>query len=144
MRCRRILLVDDNLNDAELTLTALDEPNEQQEVIVMPGGLATVAYLENVRTKCIECLPDVILLDLNMPHMNGIEVLDVIRAEKHTRHIPVVMLSTSADERDIQACYEHGANAYVVKPLELDQFRAAMNAIKQFWVHLNRRSGAID
>lgn len=139
MECRRILLVDDNPNDAELTLTALDEPHGHQEVVVMPSGLAAVAYLNKVSAMGMEYLPDVILLDLNMPHMNGLEVLDIIRADTATKIIPVVMLSTSDEERDIQACYDHGASAYVVKPMDLNQFREAMNAIKQFWIHLNCR-----
>lgn len=129
-----ILLIDDNPNDAELTLTALGEDSSQGVKVVASGHEALKYLDETART-----LPSLILLDLNMPHMNGLEVLDAIRSGKRTRDIPVVMLTTSDAEGDIRASYAHGASGYVVKPLDLGQFTEAMQTIHNFWMSLNQR-----
>lgn len=134
MERRRILLIDDNPNDVELALDALDVSPET-DVRVASSGVEALRLLLD-RT---EPLPDLILLDLKMPHMDGLAVLDAIRGEAQLPDVPVVMLTTSGDERDIQASYAHGASGYVVKPLEFGQFRAAMSTIQAFWMGLNRR-----
>ena len=127
MERRRILLIDDNPNDVELALDALDVSPET-DVRVASSGVEAIRLLLD-RT---EPLPDLILLDLKMPHMDGLAVLDAIRGEAQLPDVPVVMLTTSGDERDIQASYAHGASGYVVKPLEFGQFRAAMSTIQAF------------
>lgn len=135
---RRILLVDDNPNDVELALTALndlqDGPQQEQRITVAHSGKEALDWLTRPRAK----VPDLILLDLKMPQMDGLAVLDAIRAKEYLRDVPVVMLTTSGEERDIRACYDHGASAYVVKPLDFSQFRAAMSTIRAFWMGLNR------
>lgn len=131
---RRILLIDDNPNDVELALDALDQSPETDIRVASSGAEAIRLLLDRG-----EPLPDLILLDLKMPHMDGLAVLDAIRGEARLPDVPVVMLTTSGDERDIQASYAHGASGYVVKPLEFGQFRAAMSTIKAFWMGLNRR-----
>lgn len=133
---RHILLVDDNPNDLELALNVLDlDGNEaEQQVTVASSGQEALRLLLDPA----EPLPDLVLLDLKMPHMDGIAVLDAIRAEDALRDIPVVMLTTSGEERDIRESYAHGATAYVVKPLDFGQFREAMQTIRAFWMHLNR------
>ena len=132
---RRILLIDDNPNDLELALNVLETEaaSAAQDVTVAHSGHEALKLLTSG-----EPLPDLILLDLNMPQMDGLAVLDRIRAEDHLREIPVVMLTTSGEERDIRDCYAHGASAYVVKPLDFGQFREAMNTISAFWMILNR------
>lgn len=138
---RHILLVDDNPNDLELALNVL-APDDRgaepatEEISVAGSGKEALERLRDPATA----RPDLILLDLKMPHMDGLAVLDAIRAEEGLRDIPVVMLSTSGEERDIQASYAHGATAYVVKPLDFGQFREAMNVIRAFWMTLNRPS----
>lgn len=131
---RRILLIDDNPNDVELALGALDESHDT-EIQVASSGAEALRLLLDRQTP----LPDLILLDLKMPHMDGLAVLDAIRGEARLPDLPVVMLTTSGDERDIQASYAHGASGYVVKPLEFGQFRLAMSTIQAFWMGLNRR-----
>ncbi|WP_135229575.1 response regulator [Deinococcus fonticola] len=130
---RHILLVDDNPNDVELALTALSEVEAQQVTVAHSGEEAL-----NILQAPSQPAPDLILLDLNMPHMDGLAVLDAVRADRRLREIPVVMLTTSGEEGDIKACYEHGATAYVVKPLDFTQFRDALNTILRFWTTLNR------
>lgn len=130
---RRILLVDDNPNDVELALTALSDA-EAQQITVAHSGQEALALLH---APC-QPTPDLILLDLKMPHMDGLAVLDAVRADERLAEIPVVMLTTSAEEGDIKACYEHGASAYVVKPLDFTQFREALDTTLRFWTTLNR------
>ncbi|MFC4426178.1 response regulator [Deinococcus navajonensis] len=134
MTHRRILLVDDNPHDVELALDALTQSGQAHDVTVASGGSEAVALLR----RSHEALPDLILLDLKMPHMDGLAVLDEIRAHAATRQIPVVMLTTSGESRDVQASYEHGASAYVVKPLDFRQFIDALRTITAFWTNLNR------
>ncbi|MDB5045291.1 MAG: response regulator [Deinococcus sp.] len=138
---RRILLVDDNPNDVELALTVLRESGEHQHVFhdvsVAGSGSEALALLN--ASSPTSPLPDVILLDLKMPQMDGLAVLDAIRASASTRDIPVVMLTTSGEPRDISDSYAHGASAYVIKPLDFSQFREAMTTITAFWTQLNRR-----
>ncbi|PTA68399.1 response regulator [Deinococcus arcticus] len=136
MNTRRILLVDDNHNDLELALTALDEAPGRPEVLVASSGAAALSVLREAREA--GTLPDVVLLDLKMPQMDGLAVLDAIRAEPGLQGLPVVMLTTSGEGRDIRACYAHGASGYVVKPLDFTQFREALRTIQAFWTLLNR------
>ena len=133
-----ILLVDDNPHDAELTLAALS-PKADEEVKVVASGQEALDYLRRAERAPAPELPDLILLDLNMPQMDGLAVLDAIRADEGTRDIPVVMLTTSGEERDIRESYARGASGYVVKPMELPQFFETMAGIRHFWMKLNRR-----
>ena len=126
-----ILLVDDNPHDVELTLLAL-EVGSGAKVKVTASGREALDFLE--RCDCPEERPDLILLDLNMPQMNGLEVLDALRAGEQTRDIPVVVLTTSSEERDQHASYAHGASDYVVKALDLDQFREALTQVQRRWL----------
>ncbi|MBI0446406.1 response regulator [Deinococcus sp. DB0503] len=135
MERRRILLVDDNPNDVELALNAFQEDGLGEcDVMVANSGPEALAVLRGAVP-----LPDVILLDLKMPQMDGLAVLDAIRSEASTRDIPVVMLSTSGETRDIRDSYAHGASAYVIKPLDFTQFRQAIQTITAFWAYLNCR-----
>ena len=136
-----ILLVDDNPHDVELTLLAL-EVGSGAKVKVTASGREALDFLE--RCDCPEERPDLILLDLNMPQMNGLEILDALRAGEETRDIPVVMLTTSSEERDQQASYAHGADDYVVKALDLDKFRDALTRVRQRWLSSGRRGASGD
>lgn len=142
MRARgRILLVDDNPNDLELALIAFEKAGRSPEVTLARSGQEAMRLLAQAEG---ETLPDVVLLDLNMPQMDGLAVLEAIRAQPHLAGLPVVILSTSREERDIRACYERGASAYVVKPVEFEQFLSTLSATSDFWTRLNehpRRDG---
>lgn len=129
----RILLVDDNPNDLELALIAFEKMGRSPEVIVARSGQEALQLLLDSAN-----LPDVVLLDLNMPQMDGLAVLSAIRAQAGLEGLPIVMLSTSREERDIRACYQRGASAYVVKPVEFEKFLTTMSATSDFWTRLNK------
>lgn len=122
-----ILLVDDSALDAELTLTALGDVSSR--VQVYHSGAEALADLHEDAGPP----PKLILLDLNMPHMDGLAVLEALRAAPRTREIPVVILSSSDEERDIAASYEHGASAYVVKTPVLRSLREALAQVLRGW-----------
>jgi CheY-like chemotaxis protein len=136
---RRILLAEDSARDVELTLEALAEHNLANEVIVVEDGVEVLDYL-HCRGKYegrIARPPAVVLLDIKMPRMNGIEVLREIRASDTFRSLPVVMLTSSREERDIVESYDLGINAYVVKPVDFQEFIEAVKTLGLFWGVLN-------
>ena len=129
-----ILLVDDNPDDVELTLRVLKNHRIANEIIVARDGLEA---LEQLFGPMAASLPSLVLLDLKMPRMDGLEVLRRIRAEPRTKHLPVVIMTTSREERDILASYELGANSYVQKPVEYEQFEDAVRYLGLYWLILN-------
>jgi CheY-like chemotaxis protein len=136
---RKILLVEDNPKDVELTLEALSEHNLANRVITVEDGAEAMDYLryEGKFKKRQHELPAVILLDIKMPRMDGIEVLQAIRNDPELRFIPVVMLTSSREEPDLKKCYDLGVNAYVVKPVSFKEFFAAVQQLGIFWAMLN-------
>jgi len=139
----RILLVEDNRDDVELTLTALAESNLANAVDVVRDGVEALDYLlcRNEYTARKGKHPAVVLLDIKMPRMDGIEVLRYIRQSSCLETIPVVMLTSSDMETDIIRSYGLGANAYVVKPVEFSEFVSAVRHLGVFWALLNRTVG---
>jgi CheY-like chemotaxis protein len=133
---RHVLLVDDNPNDLELALEVLGGGLNAPQVVTAQGGPEALAYLETHRGKCDR--PSLVLLDLNMPKLDGLGVLDAIRADAALHDIPVVMLTTSREQSDIQACYKRGANGYLVKPPDLSVFADTLKATLVFWLGLNQ------
>ena len=131
-RPAEILLVEDNRGDVLLTRKALQSAQIENRLSVAESGEAA---LERLRDEA-QALPDLILLDLNLPRMSGRDVLGQIKADARLRHIPVIILSSSAAEQDIARSYALHANAYVVKPVDLDSFRAAISTIEQFFFFL--------
>lgn len=136
---RRILIVDDSPKDVELTIAALAEKNLANEVIVAEDGEEALDYLYK-RGKFINenGSPAVILLDIKMPKMNGIEVLKHIRSDPKFKFIPVIMVTSSREERDLVESYKLGANSYVVKPVDIIQFIDAIKVLGQYWVIINQ------
>ena len=136
-----ILLVEDNLNDAELTIRALQKSNIANRLFHLKDGVAALDFLfgtgdyaeRNVNNK-----PKLILLDLKMPKVDGIEVLARIKTDEFTRKIPVVILTSSKEDPDMEKCYLLGANSYIVKPVEFDNFRNAVTEIGLYWILLNQ------
>ncbi len=129
-----ILLVDDNPDDVELTLRVLKNHRIANEVRVARDGVEAV---EKLFGPGAEPLPSLVLLDLKMPRMDGLAVLRRIRSEPTTRNLPVVVMTTSREERDIVASYELGANSYVQKPVEFEQFEDAVRYLGLYWLILN-------
>jgi CheY-like chemotaxis protein len=136
---RPILLVEDNPNDVELTLTALREAHLANEIVVANDGEQALDYLfrRGPHAGRAGAQPAVILLDLKMPKVDGREVLRQIRADPALRLIPVVILTSSREERDLLESYDKGANSYVVKPVDFEEFGAAINKLGIFWAVLN-------
>lgn len=136
---KRILLVEDNPNDVELTLSALEEHHLANEVFVVRDGAEALDYLYRRAAFAgrDDGIPTVILLDLKMPKVDGLEVLRVIKADAALRMIPVVVLTSSREERDIVESYQLGVNAYVVKPVDFHEFVDAIKELGLFWGILN-------
>lgn len=134
-----ILLVEDDKRDLELTLVALERSQLANDVVVVRDGALALDYLqrEGQHADRVEGNPAVILLDLKLPKVNGLEVLRVVRSTPALRSIPVVMLTSSQEESDVLKSYELGVNAYVVKPVDFKQFVAAIADLGVFWAVLN-------
>ncbi len=131
-RPAEILLIEDNRGDVLLTRKAFQSARIENHLSVAGSGEAALEVLRDEG----QVLPDLILLDLNLPRMNGCEVLNEIKGDARLRHIPVIILSSSAAEQDIARSYAQHASAYIVKPLDLDSFRAAISTIEQFFFFL--------
>jgi CheY-like chemotaxis protein len=136
---RTILLAEDNIRDVELTLTALSEHNLANKVVVVTDGIEAIEFMrcEGKYKSRKRCNPAVILLDIKMPRMDGIELLQVIRTDPALKMIPVVMLTSSREEPDLKLSYELGANAYVVKPVDFRKFMDVIKQIGIFWALIN-------
>jgi two-component system, response regulator len=136
-----ILLVEDNPDDEALTLRAFKKSNVRNEVVVMRDGAEALAYLFPGDGDTPS--PALVLLDLNLPKVGGLEVLHRMRADERTRLIPVVVLTSSKLEEDILDSYRNGANAYVRKPVKFSDFTEAVNALGVFWLLMNEPVPAI-
>jgi len=135
----RILLVEDDPNDVELTLTALEEYNLANEVIVARDGEEALDYLYSrgkFETRSSDN-PAVMLLDLKLPKVDGLEVLKQIKCDEKLKMMPVVVLTSSKEERDMVASYKLGVNAYVVKPVDFHEFVNAIKELGAFWAVIN-------
>src|SRR5262245_27667642 len=135
----RILLVEDDPNDVELTLTALEEYNLANEVVVTRDGAEALDYLHcrgDYAARSNEN-PAVLLLDLKLPKVDGLEVLQQIRSDEKLKMIPVVVLTSSHEEKDMVASYKLGVNAYVVKPVDFHEFVNAVKELGVFWAVIN-------
>ena len=140
-RSAKILLVEDNPDDELLTLRALKRNHIANEVDVVRDGAEALEYLFATGMyagRAPEDLPQVVLLDLKLPKIDGLQVLQRIRADERTRLLPVVILTSSDEERDIVESYRLGANSYVRKPVEFEQFVEAIRQLGLYWLVLNR------
>ena len=136
-----ILLVEDNPNDVELTLHALKKNNLTNRVYVVRDGAEALEYLFSSGAyagRDLNQTPKVILLDLKLPKVDGMEVLKRIKADERTRSIPVVVLTSSREERDIVDSYRLGVNSYITKPVDFDQFTEAVRQLGLYWLLLNQ------
>ncbi len=134
---RHILLVEDNPDDVDLTIMALEQSGIMNEVKVARDGEEALRMLLGTGSQEHSKLPAVVLLDLNMPKINGLEVLKEIRSNERTRRLPVVILTSSGEERDIVQGYDLGANSYIRKPVDFENFVHAMKQLGLYWLVLN-------
>jgi CheY-like chemotaxis protein len=137
-----ILLVEDNLDDAELTMRELKRNHLANNMFHVRDGEEAVNFIfaqnEYEKKREVARTPKVILLDINMPKVNGIEVLEKLKSDDRTKDIPVVILTSSKEGPDIQKCYKLGANSYIAKPVNFDAFTHAIKNIGFYWMLLNQ------
>jgi two-component system response regulator len=142
-----ILVVEDNDDDAELTVMAFREAKIGNPVVRVEDGVQALDYLfcrgDHAGRDAGE-LPSVVLLDLKLPRLSGLEVLAALRADERTRRLPVVVLTSSNEERDRLAAYDHHANSYVRKPVDYDQFVTAARQLGLYWMVLNQQPPALS
>jgi two-component system response regulator len=140
MRDKAILLVEDNPDDEALTIRAFKKNNIKNEVIVARDGVEALDYLFGTGPyagRDVTALPQVVLLDLKLPKVDGLEVLRRVRADERTRILPVVILTSSKEEQDVVSGYRLGANSYVRKPVNFDEFLEAARQLGLYWLLLN-------
>jgi two-component system response regulator len=137
----RVLLVEDNPDDLELAQLAFRRGRFANSIDVARDGSDALDHLfceGRYAGRDPSDEPRLILLDIKLPLVDGIDVLRTIKGDPRTRHIPVVMLTSSAEDRDLHACYELGANSYIVKPVDMEQFLTAVQSIGSYWLMLNQ------
>lgn len=140
MKDRVILLVEDNASDEALTLRALKKSNIMNEIVVARDGVEALDYLFGTGSyaeRDMEKIPQIVLLDLKLPKIDGLQVLQKIRENEMTKHLAVVVFTSSSEEEDIVKSYHLGANSYVRKPVDFDQFSHAISQLGLYWVVLN-------
>jgi two-component system, chemotaxis family, response regulator Rcp1 len=130
-----ILLVDDNEGDILLTREALEEAKIINRISIAYDGMEAIQFLQNNRPYG-DGAPDLILLDINLPKMNGTEVLSIIKNDPKLKRIPVIMLTTSSSEKDILTSYDNHANCYITKPVDLERFMDVVRTIEDFWISI--------
>lgn len=131
-----ILLVEDNEGDIVLTTEALDEGKIKNSLSVVRDGWEAIQYLEKKEGYEDAQEPDLILLDINLPKINGHKVLKHIKNHKDLKHIPVIMLTTSSDESDVIKSYENHSNCYITKPVDINSFLEVIASIESFWISI--------
>ena len=130
-----VLHVDDSFEAIYLMQNAFEEVDFEHSIFVAQNGYEALNYLKTSDVYDNETIPDLILLDINMPVMDGFEFLDNIKMEEKTKHIPVIMFTTSSSTTDVMKSYQKHANSYIVKPGNLDEYMDVANSIKSFWTH---------
>ncbi len=138
MKPVHILLVEDNEGDIVLTLDAFEESKINTDISVVRNGQEALDFLYRRAGFEQELKPDLILLDINIPILNGHEVLKIVKSDPELKKIPVIMLTTSSNPKDVNLAYENYTNSYVTKPIEMDDFLKAILKIEEFWLQLCR------
>lgn len=140
MSDQTILLVEDSPDDVDLTMRALEKNNISNRIVVCPDGAVALVYLHEKRADghYVNALPQVVLLDLKLPKVDGLEVLKAVRNNPRTRLLPVVVLTSSKEEKDMVESYSLGANSYVRKPVSFEEFLDAVRQLGLYWLLLNQ------
>jgi CheY-like chemotaxis protein len=135
MKKSSILLVEDNEGDIILTREAFESSKYIEKLTTLRDGQLAFEYLENCLKKDDSSLPDIVLLDINLPKKNGHEVLHFIKSHDQLKQLPVIMLSTSSSEKDVLEAYRNYANCFISKPIEVDHFMDVISKIEEFWLN---------
>ena len=140
MTTKVILLIEDNPDDAELAVRALEMGRVKSTIVRAQDGVEALDYLFGTGAYAAGpgVMPDIVLLDLKLPRVDGLEVLRRVRADERTRYLPVVIMTSSLGERDIEAGYALGANSYVCKPVQFSQFVETANQLCAYWLTINQ------
>jgi CheY-like chemotaxis protein len=134
MKSIHILLIEDNEGDILLTIEALEDSKITNKISVLRDGKQAIDFFENITDK--DEVPDLVLLDINLPKKSGHEVLRYIKKSERHNQVPVIMLTTSSSERDILSAYKHYANCYITKPIDVSEFMNAIAKIEDFWINI--------
>jgi two-component system response regulator len=141
MKTIEIVLIEDNMVDVELAIKALRKGGAKGGIHVLSDGAAALEYffgMGKFKGRPTKILPSLVLLDLMIPKVSGFEVLELIRANKHIKYIPVVVFSSSSVDADIEKAYLLGANAFIVKPIDFKSYGELMKSVAQFWINCNK------
>jgi len=141
MKEHEIILIEDNSIDAELAIKALKRGGAEGEIHILKDGADALEYffgMGKFKGRQTNILPSLVLLDLMIPKVSGFEVLELIRANKHTSSIPVVVFSSSSVDADIEKAYQLGANAFIVKPIDFNSYSQLMKSVAEFWINCNK------
>lgn len=136
-----LLLVEDNPDHAEMTIRALERNNIANKITHLMDGEKALDFIfarGSYADRKVGHLPKVILLDLKMPKINGVEVIEVLKSDERTKKIPIVVLTSSGEDPDIQKCYNLGVNSYIVKPVQFEKFMKTVNDLGLYWLMLNQ------
>jgi two-component system response regulator len=134
-----LVLVEDNPSDVELTLRVFKKFNLSNNIKVFRDGAEALAFCESLASQSHEPPPRLILLDLKLPKISGLELLEKIKRDPRSKSIPVVVLTSSREDRDLDLCYELGVNSYIVKPVDFGKFTEAVRQLGLYWLLLNER-----
>lgn len=133
-----ILLVEDNEGDIMLTTDAFDDYKTDTTVTVVRNGKMAIEYLFKIGVYINAKRPDIVVLDINLPFKNGLEVLEIIKSDDAIKSIPVIMLTTSSSKNDVSQSYAHHANAFITKPVDVNDFLKAIMSIEDFWLNTTK------
>lgn len=141
MKPVHILLIEDNEGDILLTIEAFEELSIAHKISVARDGNEAIDFLDHRSRKKSEELPDLILLDINLPKKNGFEILSYIKGSDALRHLPVIIMTTSSSEKDILQSYQNYANCYITKPIDVGDFMKVIAALENFWIKIVKLPG---
>ncbi len=136
MKAIHLLLVEDNEGDILLTTEAFEEAKIHIELSIVRDGQEAIDFVSKQGKYSDAALPDIILLDINLPKKNGHEVLEYIKGNENLKHIPIIMLTTSSSQKDINASYNKFANCFITKPVDASEFLTVISAIENFWISI--------
>ena len=138
MKNKKILLIEDNEGDILLTKEAIEYHQHPHHLDVIKNGSDVKVYFNKLLSEANAQLPDLIFLDINLPKMNGQEVLHFLKSEPAIKHIPVIMLTTSSSQKDILSSYQNGANSYITKPVDVHAFMDSIAKVQEYWYEVSK------